>query len=154
MPDVTTVHPRADGELPASICESKACAPGSTIDSPSTIAPSKRVTSAFCIKSCDEQATHGISTNPFPLLPRWRSAGRGELGDGDGARRDERRQTSICSGVSSLHHSLSVSANRRPCVSCAAAAPSKPYSRPKRSHTAKTAGVESMSVLKRERFVG
>jgi len=41
------VHPRADGELPASICESKACAPGSTIGPPSMTASSKRVMAAF-----------------------------------------------------------------------------------------------------------
>lgn len=36
------VHPRADGELPAVICESSACAPGSAIGPPSMTACSKR----------------------------------------------------------------------------------------------------------------
>ncbi len=59
-------------------------------------------------------------------------------------------RTWSCSGVSSLHHSPSVSPSRRPCPSWAAAAPSKPYSRPKQSQAANTPGVESMSVLQRE----
>jgi hypothetical protein len=41
------VHPRADGELPASICESSACAPGSAIGPPSMTACSKRPMAAL-----------------------------------------------------------------------------------------------------------
>jgi hypothetical protein len=47
-----------------------------------------------------------------------------------------------------LHFSTRDSVSRRPCPTCAAAAPSKPNSRPKLSHATKTPGVESMSVLK------
>ena len=47
-----------------------------------------------------------------------------------------------------MHFSTRDSASRRPCPSCAAAAPSKPYSRPNVSHASKTPGVESISVLK------
>ena len=42
LPEVTMVHPRADGELPAVICESSACAPGSAIGPPSMTTCSKR----------------------------------------------------------------------------------------------------------------
>jgi hypothetical protein len=55
--------------------------------------------------------------------------------------------TATRSGVFKLHSSPSVSLSRRPCPSCAAVAPSKPYSRPKMSHATRTPGVESMSVL-------
>ena len=47
LPEVTMVHPRADGELPASSCESNAFAPGSAIGPPSMTACSKRTTAAF-----------------------------------------------------------------------------------------------------------
>ena len=47
MPDVTMVHPRADGELPASICESSSGAAGSAIGPPSMTASSKRKIAAF-----------------------------------------------------------------------------------------------------------
>jgi len=54
VPEVTMVHPCAEGELPASICESSACAPGSAIGPPCMTASSKRTTAAFffivCIK--------------------------------------------------------------------------------------------------------
>ncbi len=47
MPEVTMVHPRADGELPVSICESSACAPGSAIGPPWMTASSKRKIAAL-----------------------------------------------------------------------------------------------------------
>ena len=47
MPEVTIVHPRADGELPASICASSAFAPGRAIGPPSMTASSKRTMAAF-----------------------------------------------------------------------------------------------------------
>ena len=51
------VHPRADGELPAVICESSACAPGSAIGPPSMTACSKREMAAFffCHKATEWQ---------------------------------------------------------------------------------------------------
>ena len=47
VPEVTMVHPRADGELPASICESSAWAAGSAIGPPSMTASSKRKIAAL-----------------------------------------------------------------------------------------------------------
>jgi hypothetical protein len=47
VPEVTMVHPRADGELPASICDSSAWAAGSAIGPPSMTASSKRKIAAF-----------------------------------------------------------------------------------------------------------
>jgi len=47
VPEVTMVHPCAEGELPASICESSACTPGSAIGPPCMTASSKRTTAAF-----------------------------------------------------------------------------------------------------------
>jgi hypothetical protein len=47
LPEVTMVHPRADGELPASSCESNAFAPGSAIGPPSMTACSKRTMADF-----------------------------------------------------------------------------------------------------------
>lgn len=63
----------------------------------------------------------------------------------------KKRHTSTSSGVSRLHSSPSESASRRPWPARAAASGSKPYSRPKLSHAAKTPGVESMSVLEEKR---
>jgi hypothetical protein len=47
VPEVTMVHPRADGELPASICESIALAAGSAIGPPSMTASSNRKIAAL-----------------------------------------------------------------------------------------------------------
>jgi hypothetical protein len=47
MPEVTMVQPRADGELPASICESNSFAPGSATGPPLMTASSKRMMAAY-----------------------------------------------------------------------------------------------------------
>jgi hypothetical protein len=47
VPDVTIVHPRADGVLPASICDSNSFAPGNAIGPPSITASSKRTMAAY-----------------------------------------------------------------------------------------------------------
>ena len=80
VPEVTIVHPCAEGELPASICESSACAPGSAIGPPSMTASSKRTTAAFissfCInhKNRDHEQSNvygGCYLPPPPFLPDW-----------------------------------------------------------------------------------
>jgi len=129
VPEVTMVHPRADGELPASICSSSAFAPGSAIGPPSMTASSKRTIASYV--SIPPRA----NKNHDPTIRK-------------GYEEEERKGcTAICSGVSNLHNSPSVSVSRRPCPLCAAASASKPYSFPKRSQAARTPGVESTSVL-------
>jgi hypothetical protein len=122
VPEVTIVHPRAEGELPPSSCESIACAPGSATGPPSMTACSKRTMAAL--------------DRIFFL--RYKTTNR---------KNEQAGRTASCSGDFKSHRSASESASRRPCPSCAAVAPSKPYSFPKISHATRTPGVESMSVL-------
>src|SRR5579863_4716467 len=76
VPEVTMVHPRAEAELPASICESNSFAPGSAIGPPSMTASSKRMMAAYFVhknhEACDEQSSVlGAGTLPPAVPPNW-----------------------------------------------------------------------------------